>query len=216
MQPVSDLEKLHRALNGRTRRLRLGYSALSSPMTAQGRQYMAFLTIELDNLLVMGLRQFAKSVLIGCRTKAGNPAKCSQIASSPSEAGALMLSVLNNRKFKQLGSPATVQERDEFTFREPRDLYKLMLTYSATNIQSVLSAMAFNGNVFSEIATLRNFFAHRAEGTFDKVRGLGARIGIIGFSDPESLLLEFRPNTNIRLIEGWMNDIDDFFDEVVL
>ncbi len=216
MQCVSDLKKLQSAVRRRSARLRTLWFDRESWGYDQRRINLAFGAIELDNLLVMGLRQFTKSSLLGCRTASGSRVSCTFSASHPAQAAAAVLSTLNKKKHKALGLPVMIEERQEQIFREPRDAHKVLFQFAASNTSALLQGMAYNGNVFSEIGTLRNYFAHRASGTCERVRTLSERLGYLHFRDAEDFLEDIRPGTSLRIYEGWLNDVDDFFGEALL
>lgn len=143
----------------------------------------AYATIELDNLLVMGRTHYLKSSLLQARTVSKLRVSCTIPSKATGEAAAFILSILNTGKFKTLKFPSSIAERDEQTFREPRDALKVLTASGASNIPPLLTAMAYNGNVFSEISTVRNFFAHRANNTNERVKNLSNKIGLISFDD---------------------------------
>jgi hypothetical protein len=182
----------------------------------EGLMVSAFTTIELDNLLVMALKQYLKSSLLQCRTISKKRVVCAKPAANPSIAAAMILSILNTGKYKSLKNPMSISGRDEQTFREPRDALRVLGVFGASNTASLMTAMAYNGNIFSEIATVRNFFAHRSENTSEKVRKLSNSIGLIGFTNAETFLTRRRPLTHLTIMEGWMNDLDTFFREALL
>jgi hypothetical protein len=216
MQCVSDLSKLQLAVRRRSAKLRALWLSRNGMSRPRRRIALAYGTIELDNLIVMGLRQFTKSSLLNCRTAGGARVSCTFSASDPRHAAAAILATLNRPKHRSLGRPLSIDERQEQIFREPRDALKVLTQFGATNAPSLIQGMAYNGTVFSEIGTVRNFFAHRASGTSERVKSLGSRIGLMQLVDAEALLESVRPGTSLRVFEGWLNDVDNFFGDALL
>lgn len=211
MRCVSDLEKLRKPVLLRSLRLdRVWAEAMASPKELRD-PIIAFAVIELDNLLVGGLRQFTKSSLLGCRTAGGMRVASTSGVRSPSQAAALVLRELNAQRYAELNDPSEIIERFEQTFREPRDAYRVLERYSASNLGHLQAAMAYNGSVFSEIATVRNFFAHRSAGTYERVRGFSTRLGMVPLDSPESLIASRRRGRPVAIFEDWNADLRNFF-----
>lgn len=212
MRCVSDLEKLRRPILLRSFRLDRVWARAMRSRKETRDPLITFAVIELDNLLVGGLRQFTKSSLLGCRTVDGLRVVSTSAAYSPSRAAALVLMELNAQRYAELNSPTEISERFEQTFREPRDAYRVLAKYSASNLPHLQTGMAYNGSVFSEIATVRNFFAHRSAGTYERVKGFSTRLGMVPLDSPESLVASRRKGRPVTIFEDWNADLRNFFD----
>ena len=212
MQSVSDLAKLRDAIIVRCHTLRLVASATSSPLGGQDRRNLAFVTIELDNLVIVGLRQLTKSCLLGCRTVAGHRVASTSSAVDAQEAAAHIYRSLKPQGYLKLKSPAKISERDEVTSRDPKDVEKVLSFYGASNISNIKLALSLNAEVFSETKVFRHFFAHRAKNTYEDVVNFAQNIGAPKPRMPEELIVMGRPGTGIGIIEGWTADLINFFD----
>lgn len=180
-------------------------------MTPDEKRTLAYIAIELDNLIVVGLRQYAKSCLLRSRTSAGIRITSSVNPKSTEEAAALIFKSINPTKYANLNFPATIKERAEIAIRDPKEVEKVLIAYSTSNIADFALALSLNAEVFSELKVFRHFFAHRTKNTFDGVQTFSANLGIVGRKSPEQLLVHGRPGTGVKLLDGWFADIENFF-----
>src|SRR4051794_27461071 len=95
MKAASDLVKLYDAVRYRLLRIRRGYATLSSASFETRSAIIAMSVIELDNLVLCGLREFLISSLIRARTVSGHRVSTSRKFGSEEEISAFMLSILN-------------------------------------------------------------------------------------------------------------------------
>lgn len=212
MQCVTDLAKLRDSVTSRSLQLRQLVAKISLPLTPDDRRNLAYVAIELDNLLVVGLRQYAKSSLLKSRTAAGVRITSSVNPQTTEQAAALIYRSLNPKGFQNNHSPLAIRERDEVVFRDPKKIEKVFTDYSVSNLPNITLALSLNAAVFSELKVFRHFFAHRAKSTFDEVQLFAANLGVFGVHRPEELLLRGRPGTGVRFLEGWLADVENFFD----
>jgi hypothetical protein len=212
MQSATDLVKLRDAIHARTRALRYIVSRVSTSFSPDDRRSLAYVTIELDNLIVCGLRQYAKSSLLRSRTAAGVRITASINPSSTEEAAAYILRTLNPKKYANISNPPSIKERDEITIRDPKEIEKVLIAYSASNLSNFVVALSLNAKVFSEAKICRHFFAHRAKNTYEAVQLFSLNLGIAGIDMPEKLLIRGRPSNGVRFLDGWLSDVENFFD----
>jgi hypothetical protein len=183
------------------------------PLSYDDRRALAFATIELDNLIVVALRQYTKSCLLGTRTAAGARVVASVSPSTPEEAAAYIYGSLNPAAYqKKMKSPKAIAEKDEIVFRDPKQSEKVLIDYGASNLANLQLALSLNAVAFSEVKTCRHFFSHRMMNTSHQVEALATSVGIVGFEDPENFVAVGRPATGVRMIDGWLSDIENFFD----
>lgn len=215
MQSVSDLNKLREAIAGRIGNLRRVVDPVTVPFGAEDRRALAYVTIELDNLIIVGLRQYTKSSLLGSRTAAGQRITATVQPASTGEAAALIYASLNPTGYAKNGSPASIKEKDEVAIRDPKRCEKVMTDYSASNLPNLSLALSLNAEVFSELKTFRHFFAHRAQNTFESIKAFAVNRAIVNFETPEHLVLRGRPGTGVRFMDGWLAETENFFDLAV-
>ncbi|MBV8685339.1 MAG: hypothetical protein JOZ90_14575 [Alphaproteobacteria bacterium] len=209
---MTDLAKLRDSVISRVRNLSAIVGPIKPPLSSVDRQALAFVTIELDNLVIVGLRQYTKSSLLRSRTAAGDRITANVSPNSVGEAAALIFSSLNPAKYVKKGSPVVINEEDEIAFRDPKQAEKVLLDYAASNIPNFALALSLNALIFSELKTCRHFFAHRARNTFENVRDFAALQGIANIEMPERLLVHGRPTTGTRFLDGWLGELETFFD----
>jgi hypothetical protein len=212
MQCATDLVKLRDAIIARVSRLRQIAHAISTPLGSEDRRALAFITIELDNLIVVGLRQYTKSSLLRSRTAAGARITASVRPETTEEAAASIYSSLNPKGYLRLKSPRRIVEKDEITFRDPKRTEKVLSDYAASNLPNLSLALSLNAEVFSEAKICRHFFAHRAMNTYEAVQTFAANLGVVGVEEPEHLILRGRPGTGVQFLGGWLADVENFFD----
>jgi hypothetical protein len=212
MQCTTDLVKLRDSIISRARCLRSIVSPITPPLAAKDKQAISFVTIELDNLVVVGLRQYTKSSLLRSRTASGERISATVRPKSTEEAAAFIYQSLNPKGYSNLKSPTPIMENNEIVFRDPKMSEKVLMDYKASNLPNLTLALSLNAEVFSEAKICRHFFAHRASNTFQAVQLFSARLGISRFDVPEHLVLRGRPGSGVRLLDGWLADIENFFD----
>jgi hypothetical protein len=212
MQCVSDLAKLRDCVIGRVQTLRQIAAPIVPPLAHAEKRALAFVTIELDNLIIVALRQYTKSCLLGTRTAAGQRVFASVSPSTPEQAAALIFSSLNPSGYAKAKNPAVVDEKDEIVFRDPKRAEKVLTDYSASNLANLQLALSLNAVVFDEVKLCRHFFSHRMRSTVEAVSTLSANLGVIGFDDTEHFIVRGRPSTGVRFVDGWLSDVENFFD----
>lgn len=212
MQCTSDLVKLRDSVVSRSRTFRQITSTLTSPLGADERRALSFVTIELDNLIIVGLRQYTKSSLLKSRTAAGVRITSSVNPADQEEAAALVYRVLNPKGYEKAGSPSKLNEKQEIVFRDPKSTEKVLSEYTASNLPNLVLALSLNTNVFNEVKIFRHFFAHRARNTYEAVLGFAEGLAISKVKLPEDLMLQGRPDTGVPFLDGWLADVETFFD----
>jgi hypothetical protein len=215
MQPCSDLRKLHFSLRGRIRRVRALTARARITSGHDRRIFTSHCVIELDNLIINGLRYFVGSCLTKTRTTSGRVVTASMKFNNQEEVGAHILSVLNGTKYLRQGSPTTISRRDEPTLRNPRDLQRVLASVSASNMVSVQNALALNYTVFDEIAPMRNFYAHRNASTFDRARRTARTWGIVQMDHVDEIAVKSRPLRPVPILDDWLSEVQIFMDELM-
>jgi hypothetical protein len=173
---------------------------------------LAFVAIELDNLIIVGLRQYTKSCLLGTRTAAGSRVTSTISPGTPEEAAAHVFSSLNPSGYAKAKNPVAIQEKDEVVFRDPKRVEKVLTDYSASNIANLQLALSLNAAVFDEVKVCRHFFSHRMKNTAENVRILAGNVGVTTFEDAEHFIIRGRPATGVRFVDGWLSEVETFFD----
>lgn len=212
MQCVSDLGKLKDRVVRRVRTLQQVVAPITLPLEIHDRRTLAYATIELDNLVIVALRQFTKSSLLGARTANGQRVVASVCPNNPEEAAAFVFSSLNPVGYQRMQSPASIPEKKEIISRDPKDTEKVFIDYATSNLSNLQLALSLNALAFSELRVCRHFFAHRMKSTADAVIVMANNTGLLSLEDAEHLLVTGRPTTGVRYLDGWLADVHNFFD----
>jgi hypothetical protein len=212
MQCATDLVKLRDAISSRIRHLSQITSSLSTPLSWEDRRALSFATVELDNLIVVGLRQYAKSSLLRARTSSGSRITATVKPATGEEAAALILKSLNPKAYQKAKNPVSIAEKDELVFRDPKKVETVLTTYQASNQSNLALALSLNSSAFSEIKVFRHYFSHRMRNTYEAVQNFAVNNAMPANEIPERLLLRGRPGSGVRLLDGWLADINTFFD----
>jgi hypothetical protein len=73
--------------------------------------------------------------------------------------------------------------------------------------------LAFNFAVFRDIATVRNFYAHRNDDTARKVRAKARSMGIPTAYHADDLVTAAGVGRPVSLFEDWLREAQLFFEE---
>ena len=214
MRSYSDLEKLYDALAYRLLRLRRLYNSLSGRAVNDTGLVLANVVIELDNLVLSGLREFLISSLRGARTKLRVRVTVTSRFDDEDKISAYILSILNTRKYASIGFPLTLRRTEEPTIRDPRDIRKVLAASFASNLPSVDSALSLNSAIFRDLGTVRNFYAHRNADTWSKARNKAISSGILNVKHADEYVLAPLLPRPVSVFEDWLDDAELFFDEI--
>jgi hypothetical protein len=213
MRPATDLGKIYSAASYRILRIRRLFSLAKSPNEPRRSEYAAICVLELDNLIIGCLRVYTISTLRRGRTANGQRIATTRPFSHEEEVGAYILSILNHQAYQRLHNPQRIRKKDEPTIRDPRFTERVLLSCGASNVSSLQNALSINTNLFNDISTVRNFYAHRNADTWRKVRTKAHSMGIFGITHPNDLITSILPGRPISLFEDWLDDAELFFEE---
>lgn len=101
-----------------------------------------------------------------------------------------------------------ITPRDEPAWHEKRVLSQLSSSLSFSNNQSVISGLSFQTAFFDELPTIRNFYAHRSQGTAEKVSRIATRrYGMVNVQHPNDLVNAIFAGRIQTLIQEWLSDM---------
>lgn len=214
MQACSDLGKLRRAVLARVERIRTIFHQIASSSGYDKRIFTSHVVLELDNLVILALREFTVSSLLNARTAEGGRVRTSRRFNSSEEVGAYILSVINTTKYANLGGPTAVARRDEPTVRDPKETERVLSGCLASNMGSLQRALSLNFGLFSEIASFRNFYAHRNADTFRRAMSVARGWGVVHTAHVDDVVLISRTGRPTTIVEDWLAESEIFFDEL--
>lgn len=218
MRSSSDLSKLNDVIQARIVRITRGFTAAANGTQDYDRlardSILATSVIELDNVLVTGLRQFTISTLYKARTMGGARVTHAASIGNERQASAYMLSVKNIVAYQKANSPIEISRKIEPTIRDPKDTSDILAACDASNKSAFDTALAFNFLVFDTLGTVRNFYGHRNLHTWNKARNKAFALGLNPkhANDLITATLDDRP---VSVFEDWANELSIFFDQAV-
>lgn len=212
MRASMHLARLHNATQKRIKRLSDRCKSIHSSPETNRSLTLSHITIELDNLNIITLREFTISTLREAKTTSGKKIQVNKPIGPEEEIGAYMLSVLNSVKYKKLKSPKSIKRTEEPQVRDPKEIEKILIDCSASNLGSLQNALSLNTSLFRDLKYIRHFYAHRCKDTFIKASNNATKMGILNIRHPDQILqhiLHGRPNS---VLEEWLSDAEIFYD----
>jgi hypothetical protein len=101
-----------------------------------------------------------------------------------------------------------IAPRDEPAWHEKRALSLLSGSLALSNNQFVILGLSFQTTFFDELPTVRNFYAHRSQGTAEKVLRMAARrYGTVTIRHPNDLINVLFAGRVQTLIQEWLGDM---------
>jgi hypothetical protein len=76
-----------------------------------------------------------------------------------------------------------------------------------TNLELIHAAVSQNVAVFGELGLVRNFFAHRCEGTATKVRRLARKYSLDPSLHPAELLISRSPGRSQSILKDYIDEM---------
>jgi hypothetical protein len=103
---------------------------------------------------------------------------------------------------------ARIAARDEPQWHEKRALPNLSKGLAFSNDHSVIIGFSYQTTFFDELPTMRNFYAHRSQGTIEKVLRLATRkYGTVTARHPNDLINVVFAGRVQTLIQEWLDDM---------
>ena len=211
MRAAMDLRRLYDATSLRIAYLRSLLGSMSVLPPRHQSIQLAYVAIELDNLIIGSLRAFTISTMRKARTVNGKSITVNTSVQSEQEIGAYVLSILNVVKFKKLKHPLRIVRTDEPTIKDPKEIEKVLAACGASNLPSLQNALSINSRIFRDVKFVRHFYAHRGADTFAKAASHAASMGILNVKHPDEILRYVAPGRPLPVIDEWLVDAELFF-----
>ena len=188
----------------RIRRLNLVLDGAPAIFEEQDRR-VSFVTIEAVNAWGIFCRFFYLSCALG-----GKDANGSRIVSGggsfQTTQDALTLAVHEVKpRLRSKTGPWTY--RDEPTWHQIDEFTRVMRALNPSNLSNVLKAVSLTTNVFQDLPTFRNFFAHRGEHTARKARSVANSYLVSTQLHPTSILVSYQPGRPQTILRDWLDDL---------
>lgn len=205
MRPTTgSIQALSDTARARLDRLSVLAMALGGPIGPADRRLISYSVVEAANLWAGFSRCLFLSCALGARDASGNRIVSNRV---PSVDAALTLAV-------HAVKPHLRRTNEQWTYNNLPDfqnkgqLAKTLLFIQASVYPSVDLALSYQSRVLSDLPTMRNFFAHKAERAARSARGIAPRYGLSRNLAPEDLLCAVPPAGSDILLREWLADLE--------
>lgn len=204
MRPTRRLEKLRSSASQRLILFKMLVDGYSLPVESEHDRVVAFVTIEALNLWSSFCRSFYLSCIFNAKRSTGIPIRISLLGVQ-TKSDAITFAIKQMRpKIKGNGPWSYL---DEPTWRKPGTLLQLLQVVGASNFNQVLAGFAYPTPVFDELPRIRNFFAHRSEGTKFETMRVARTVGVSTKLRPSEIMCSYGPGRPQNVICDWLDDM---------
>lgn len=204
MHPYRTLEELLNAFAGRVRRLESRFNAALSISGAEHDIQLAYCTIEAANAWA----QFVRSYFLSCAVLRARTLSGARVST-----GAVRYRTYDDalvaatRVIDPRLDPRTtnVTAKQEPNWAQKGEVRKIAATLHFSNIATVQRAFAISTTTYSDIVSVRNFYAHRSQLGAAKIRTL-SKNRILRATRPSEFVAALLPQRPVRVYEQWLAD----------
>ena len=153
---------------------------------------------------------FVRAYYLSCAlsTKSSKGVKISAAVRITSVNDAIGKAVTKYRPTAKAKSSGAWDRREEPTWHDTNTLLSMATEIGMSNAAQVAAALSLGSRVFSDLPTVRNYFAHRNESTFNAAIGIASFYGIAKRGEQPSTILRKRPLGRPQaLLSEWIDDI---------
>ena len=150
--------------------------------------------------------------MLGAKMNNGNHVTCNEVIRSLDEAGAKMLYIINRPRYNVLMNSSRISIDSVPIIRDPKLIENIFIYYSLSNYNQLLSALSLNYTLFMDLGSIRNFYAHRNENTFKKVKNRFQEQGISSIIHPDDIVISSVPAYPLKKKKKWFIESENFFD----
>lgn len=204
MRPTrGPIHQLTQCAESRLARLHDLCAGLASPLTPSDRRLISYTVIEAANLWSAYSRCFFISAAMGARDATGQTIVAATVA-TPADAEDLAVHALH-RNLRAKSGPWS--RRDQPDWQNKGHMLRALNYVGASVYGSVDQAVSYPTRVLSDLPTMRNFYAHKAERAGDPARKLGRHYGITRRLSPPDLLCTVPRSGGDVLLNEWLADL---------
>jgi hypothetical protein len=164
---------------------------------------VAYVAIEALNAWTLFSRSFYLSCAIGAKTERGQYIKINTAITDP-----LGLAITTFRKSATPNNAGVWHRRDEPAWHDPNVLLTACGNLSCSIQPEITASFSLQQNVFNDLPVLRNFFAHRNEGTSKAARYLAPRYTLPSTLSPSEFLLAASPGKATSIVIAWLDEMN--------
>ena len=201
LTPKHELRKLQRQANSRLLKLRSGVVSVGPATASENDEKLAFVVVESMNIWASFVRSYYLSWFIPAKTITGK--QITSVQKFTSFVDAIVFAIRRLRRPSYRGTPA---RRDEPPWHEPRTLLTLAADLRVSNLGQIQAAFSINASFVENLPTVRNFYAHRNQETFQRVQRRGTLLGL-GLLRPCELLSTPLPRRPQNILTDWLDEI---------
>ena len=210
MRPCPHLVDLSDKAGRRLIRLRELVRLRAIPLSDEDDRAFSFVCIEAANLWARYSRSFYLSCAARARDASG--VRVAHLTASARTHQDALTVAIHGITPRLLGKSAPWTSRDEPDWRQPAVLDRALFLLGATNLPKVRAAFALPNNVFRDLPTFRNFYAHRGMETANRVRHVARSYALPGDLHPTEILgtrLTGRPQC---ILADWVDELRQVID----
>jgi hypothetical protein len=203
LRPYRHYSRLNRCSVVRLIALREKVNSLTPTSSVFNDEQIAFVVIEAMNLWASFARAYYLSWFLRPMTMTGHRVICSSHFRMFEDAIIFAIRRLRWRNYSRV-SPA---RRDKPAWHDPRTLLTLPTEIGVSNLNEVQAAFSLGATYPSNLPTVRNFYAHRNDETFRKVRDKAVLLGLGRNLRPCEFVCMALPSRPQNLISDWLDEI---------
>lgn len=173
---------------------------------------VSYVAIEALNTWANFSRAYYVSCFLGLRLRSGSTVTTSPPfpGNTPNDAIGYAVNRWREKKNKRKTLPnGTWDSRDEPRWHDINKLLTLCADLNCSHIASVSRATSTTSRVFADLATFRNFFAHRNQFLEDEVMMRTASLGLPAKLRPAEALVYRPPSRPVGTLDQWLIDLND-------
>ncbi len=178
-------------------------AGLKLPLDPAERRVLSYVTIEAANLWAQYSLCLFLSSALGARDPAGN-----RIVANPARDASHAIDLAVHALHPGLrGIRRQWGPTEQPDFQNKGHLARALAYIGATIYPEVDAAISYPTRVLSDLPTMRNFFAHKAERAARKASALGSHYGLTRPMSPPVLLCTPPPGAGEVLLIEWLADL---------
>jgi hypothetical protein len=203
LRPHYDYYRLYRSSAVYLIKLHSKVNHLTPTTSILDDEQIAFVVIEAMNVWASFVRAYYLSWFMHPRTITGQRIACSHHFGLFQDALIFAIRRLRSRGY----SGVRPSRRDEPTWHDPTTLLTLAVEIGVSNLSQVQAAFSLGATYPANLPTVRNFYAHRNDETFRKVRDRAILLGLGRNLRPCEFVCTAQPSRPQNLISDWLDEI---------
>jgi hypothetical protein len=200
---VKQLRKLRLTLKRRLSRLERRLTGVSKSNHQDRDMMVAYVAIEALNAWSLFVRSFYLSCALGATTTRQKRIKFNTPTSDP-----LGFAINKFKKSATANIAGVWHRRDEPAWHDPNVLLTVCAALGCSIQTELQASFSLQQNVFNDLPVLRNFFAHRNQGTSQAARYIAPRYTLPSTLSPSELLLAVSPGAATSIMLEWLDEMN--------